>query len=519
MSDVYAQLQRRITEGTLLEGRYRVGEPIGSGAYGMIFAAVDETTGEQVAIKAIPPAHNDSSSTAHGRFQREMVVIRNLVHPNIISMYDWGETDDHYIFMVLEFIDGATLDDVVRHRPLTTLQAVDVTRQIALALQVAHKSGVIHRDLKPANVMLTRRRDGSFLVKVLDFGMAKLLHDIEGQSIVELTREGMAVGTPRYIAPEQARGLAIGPGADLYAVGLLLYEMLTGEQAVKAHTVDAAVSAHVSSKPLELPELADADAIMHPIVRKLLEKNVDKRFRDTGELLKALKEVEAVLSPAPRGPAPIPGAVALSPTPESKGGSQAKETTQPVPSQPGGDAPAAQALELDYEAYTHHAPATMDPRRRRRRSRMGHWFRLPRTLGEAGESLLALIIAPVAFILITAHFAQLTMPARYGVGLLWPAVALIWSLAAHSVDWRHSFFRLLWVLSFAAIFLAHVLGPPVLAQELLRNPTWFLLPLGEGPVVDVVGQLVTNFSRNYAVFIQTLWPFKDPALAVAIPGG
>src|SRR5690554_180844 len=238
MSSPHRRLQQLIRQGDLLVGRYRIGRRVGAGAYGMIFSAVDEITSERVAIKAIPPADSQSSETAAGRFQREMKVIRALVHANIISLYDWGRTDQGLIFMVLEYIEGETLDQIAHASPLS--------------LEVALDHGVIHRDLKPANVMLTPTRYGGYKVKVLDFGMAKLLSKIEDESIVDLTREGIAVGTPRYIAPEQARGLPVGPAADMYAVGLLFYEMLAGEQAVKASSVQDAISAHVSRKPLEL---------------------------------------------------------------------------------------------------------------------------------------------------------------------------------------------------------------------------------------------------------------------------
>lgn len=498
MKDVYAQLQGRIKEGTVLQGRYRVGKAIGAGAYGMIFSAIDDVTGEQVAIKAIPPAHNESSRTAHGRFQREMVVIRNLVHGNIIAIYDWGETEDNFIFMVLEYIDGETLDAVVRHCPLPLEQAIDVTRQIANALEVAHRNGVIHRDLKPANVMLSPRREGGFAVKVLDFGMAKLLDGLEGESIVELTREGMAVGTPRYIAPEQARGQPIGPAADLYALGLLLYEMVTGAQAVKANSVQGAVTAHVSSKPLDLPELMEADPAIHPIILKLLEKDVDKRFQSSAELLHALNSLdkEPPHLPSMSGPPPVVGVLAVMAQPK------------PVPSQDGA------SLEIDYDAFKAHAPADQDPLVRRQAASKGPWFRLPETFLELAETVFALVIAPISFILFTAHFFQYSLELRYALGLGAPAIALGWSLIAHSDDWRFSFWRLLWCLSLVAIFIAHLLGPSLLAQELLRNPAWFLLPLGEGPFVTLLSDMVVFFARHYAWLIQALWPFHDPTLAL-----
>lgn len=275
--------------GELLQGRYRIGEAIGTGAYGEIFGAVDEQTGQQVAIKALPLAGRDIHDTARGRFQREMMVIRNLNHPNIIAIYDWGERDNQVVFMALEYVEGHTLERIVRNQPMALEQAIHVAHQIALALQAAHVLGVIHRDLKPANIMLSQTSEGDYVVKVLDFGMAKMLSKIEDESIVELTREGMAVGTPRYIAPEQARGLPVGPTTDLYALGLLLYEMLTGVQAVKADSVELAVRAHVSAEPLELAEIDQVPAMVRPVLAKLLEKKVVNRYQDAAEVLVQLE--------------------------------------------------------------------------------------------------------------------------------------------------------------------------------------------------------------------------------------
>ncbi|MFP4601213.1 MAG: serine/threonine protein kinase, partial [Persicimonas sp.] len=270
--------------GDLLVDRYRIEDVVGSGAFGAIFSAIDQHSGERVAVKALPPETEQVSATALARFRREMKVISNLVHRHIVGLYDFGQTHDEVFFMILEYVDGLPLDRAVRGRPMEPQDALDVGEQIASALQLAHHSGVVHRDLKPANIMISGQ-PGAYVAKVLDFGMAKLLTRIDDESIAQLTREGMAVGTPRYIAPEQARGEQVGPWTDLYALGLLMYEMFTGARAVKADDVEGAVSAHVSREPLELEELDQIPEVFRPLIFGLIEKNPQRRFRDADTVL------------------------------------------------------------------------------------------------------------------------------------------------------------------------------------------------------------------------------------------
>ena len=281
-------VQQYIRPGDRVGGRYQIEGFVGAGAYGAIFSAIDLETMERVAVKALPPANDGMNRTAIGRFQREMKVISRLRHPNIIAMYDFGETEQRIVYMILEFIDGQTLFDLCNQNKLDDAQALDVTTQIASALAEAHAKGVVHRDLKPQNVMVVQQPNGRYLVKVLDFGMAKLLTGSDDSSIVQLTREGVAVGTPRYIAPEQARGKDVGPWSDLYALGLLMYEAFTGERAVKADTIESAIIAHVSPEPLELEEIDDVPKYVRPVLFKLIEKKIKRRYQSAGEVLSDL---------------------------------------------------------------------------------------------------------------------------------------------------------------------------------------------------------------------------------------
>ena len=153
-------LERYINSGDRIGDVYEVEDTIGYGAFGAIFSAIDQNTGERVAIKALPPTTELDSETAHGRFQRELKVIGQLVHENIITLYDFGHTEDDVFYMVLEYVDGVTLDEYVRNQTVSRQTALSLTSQIAEALHHAHQEGVIHRDLKPANIMIVDRRVG-----------------------------------------------------------------------------------------------------------------------------------------------------------------------------------------------------------------------------------------------------------------------------------------------------------------------------------------------------------------------
>lgn len=534
MGNVHRQLEELIGSRRRLAGRYRIETKIGAGAYGMIFFAVDAVEDRKVAVKAIPPSARERSDTAIARFQREMKVIRNLEHPNIVTLYDWGTTDDGLIYMVLEYIEGKTLDAVVRDNPMDEATAVSTLRQLASALDAAHNAGVIHRDLKPANVMVARGGDGKLRVKVLDFGMAKLLAPLGDESIIDLTREGMAVGTPRYIAPEQARGRQIGPPADMYAVGLLMYEMFTGVQAVKAETVDGALRAHVSDDPLQLDEIEAIPERMRSVLFTLLEKDPERRIQSATVLSDLLQEPpdrwRSVLDDTDNvriGPAlgdvtgDFPGAGKAADSQEEtlemerrstspSNGRSKKGRPKPVAADtgPGLAVEASDSLELAGRTPApqmddHHPRRQLSGRRRvmersRRRSQGYQWFRPPRTGVEWAELALSVVLIPVAFLAVGAQAGGWGFVSRFGVSLVAPVVALVWAMSRDSGEWRKSFGRRCWTCCLAAIAIAHLLGPEELATELVRNPTWFLQPVQGVPGVGVIERMATWFSQHWA---------------------
>ncbi len=526
MSQWHREMEGQLRRQGPLKGRYEIESPLGAGAYGMILQARDQRDNQRVAIKVIPQAAAERSDTAVGRFRREMKVIRSLDHPNIVAMHDWGHTGEGLLFMVLEFIEGQTLDEVVRHRPMTREVGVDTGRQIALAVDAAHRQGVIHRDLKPANIMLVPRGNAEgYQVKVLDFGMAKMLGSVGDEGVIDLTREGMAVGTPRYIAPEQARGKEVGPTSDLYAVGLLLYEIFTGVQAVEADTVRGAVNAHVSSHPLELRALEEVPVGIRSIIVKAVEKTPERRFQKGRELAAALQDPDEwarrhakQVGGGGLGPAlgdmtgDFPGASSQGKQEGRRRGDRAQRSRK-VDAKRGGE-----PLQLDESvkeraqeerrrsgAWREEATGETRPQRSK-----GRWFRPPRGVSEWSEALLSGFALVLAFLCMGAQFSDLEWGARLVVAGGAPILAMGLALSRDSGAWEMTLGRLGWVIGLPVVVVAHGLGPGEMAVELMRNPSWFLTPLDGLPGVAWLGEGVDWMGRHWAALVLTVFEAPTP---------
>ena len=206
-------------DGQLISGRYRLQAVLGRGGMATVWRGVDERLGRRVAVKLLDGADTADPAMLQ-RFDREARTAGGLTHPNIVAVYDVG-SDNGAPYLVMELIDGTTLATLLVRGPLPIDQAVDVARQICDALAVAHAQGVVHRDIKPANILITT----TGTVKVCDFGIARLTH----QQQTDLTAPHTAIGTSAYMAPEQASGGAVDGRTDLYALGCVLYAMLTGQ--------------------------------------------------------------------------------------------------------------------------------------------------------------------------------------------------------------------------------------------------------------------------------------------------
>jgi dipeptidyl aminopeptidase/acylaminoacyl peptidase len=284
--------------GTRL-GRYEILSPLGSGGMGEVYRARDTRLDRDVAVKILPESvANDPERLA--RFDREAKAVAALSHPNILALHDAG-TEGGVSFAVMELLEGETLRDRLMSGPLPPRRAIDIAVQIARGLAAAHARGLVHRDLKPENVFLVA--DGH--VKILDFGLAKAADQTTDSAdtatqLPGVTDPGTVLGTAGYMAPEQVRGQAIDARADLFALGVVLYEMLSGRRAFQAETAAETMTAILKEEPPELPERAELTPALTSIVRHAIEKQPAERFQSARDIAFALQSLSG------SGTAPMP---------------------------------------------------------------------------------------------------------------------------------------------------------------------------------------------------------------------
>lgn len=229
-------------EGARVAHRYRIGRALGEGSMARVFEAVDETTGAQVAIKILHPRLSLDPRGLE-RFRREAEATKRLDHPGTVRMFDFGRDDKGLFYLVMERVEGRDLNTLIAEEaPLTPRRVVNLLSQILRALSAAHTAGVLHRDLKPENVLV----DAQDRVKLCDFGMAKLR---ESQHHPGITASGFVCGTPEFMAPEQAQGRPMDERADLYAVGCVMYQLMTGEMPFTGDSALETIEKHVSQRP------------------------------------------------------------------------------------------------------------------------------------------------------------------------------------------------------------------------------------------------------------------------------
>jgi serine/threonine-protein kinase len=277
------------TTGDLVAGRYRIEAEIGRGGFGIVFRASHTETQRLVAVKVLHSTFARSEPTAVERFRREAILSASLQYPNTVSLYDYGETEDGVFFIAMEYLLGTPLNHALhRAGQFSAQRALHITKQILFSLWEAHEKDIIHRDIKPENIMLTPLHYDQDFVKVMDFGIAK----IASGSGPQITKAGQAYGTPQYMAPEQLQGSQISPGTDLYAVGLILYEMLVGKPAVKDTNLAQIISEVIFGPPVSLPESLDVPGSVRELVERACTKEVSRRYGSAREFVAAIERVE-----------------------------------------------------------------------------------------------------------------------------------------------------------------------------------------------------------------------------------
>jgi len=288
-----------VEAGTVVDGRYRVLHRLGSGGMADVYLAQDALLGRQVALKLLHHRFAEDQEFVE-RFRREASSAAGLSHPNVVSVYDRGEWDGTY-YIAMEYLPGRSLKAVVReHGPLAPSDAIDIAIQILLALRFAHRRGIIHRDIKPHNVIL----DEEGRAKVTDFGIARA-----GAS--DMTMTGSIMGTAQYLSPEQAQGHAVTEASDLYAVGVVLYELLTGGVPFEGESAVTIALKQVSVQPVppsqRNPQVSPA---LDAVVMRALAKDPAARFAGADELIAALQQARIGVAPAPLPPGVGPPATA-----------------------------------------------------------------------------------------------------------------------------------------------------------------------------------------------------------------
>ncbi len=275
-----------LAPGQMFANRYRVEQVIGRGGMGVVYKANDTQLDEVVAIKTLPGDVMQRSPEDLERFKREIRLARRITHRNVLRTYDYGEAEGVY-FISMEFVRGYTLSELLAEaggRQMAPRVAMGISRQICRGLQAAHEQGIIHRDIKPQNVLIDSKGE----VKLMDFGIARMTESKDA-----MTQAGLIVGTPHYMSPEQVQGRTLDARSDVYAMGVLMYEMLAGRRPFESSALTGILTAHITEVPRPLvdvrPEIGER---ISAIVMRCLAKDPKARYADAGALLHDLDAVE-----------------------------------------------------------------------------------------------------------------------------------------------------------------------------------------------------------------------------------
>ncbi len=280
--------------GTLVENRFEILHSIGQGGMATVYKAEHKQVELVVAIKILK-VDEDMSPSDVERLKREARALNSLFHPNIVKIYSFGILESGEPYLVLDFLEGETLDDIIMSGDLKPVDwAIEAFRQICRGLACAHDSCMIHRDLKPSNVMIVAKDDEGTFVKLLDFGIARSRkHSVSDQ---KLTVKGEIFGSPLYMSPEQATGKEVDHRADIYSFGCLMYETLCGQPPHVGESMVQTLMKHVGETPAPLSSVREIPFSLEAIVAKCMEKNPANRYQAVAEIEADLGECAANLS-------------------------------------------------------------------------------------------------------------------------------------------------------------------------------------------------------------------------------
>ena len=307
----------RLERGTELGG-YRIEQQIGSGGMGIVYRVTNVALGRVYALKVLAPELAEDEQFRR-RFQREMQIAASIDHPNVVGIHYAGEQDG-FLFLAMDYVHGEDLRQLIlRDGAVDPARAVGILTQVGFALDAAHAKGLVHRDIKPGNVLLTIR-DGDERAYLTDFGLAK-----RSSTLAELTVAGSIVGTADYMAPEQVRGDPSDVRTDIYALGCVFFQMLTGKVPYERDTTLATMFAHVNDPPPELePPLVDEFPEFTPVVQQAMAKKPEDRYLSAGDLARdaaaalsgaRYKGAPSMVATGDARPAPAPAAAESSPEP------------------------------------------------------------------------------------------------------------------------------------------------------------------------------------------------------------
>ena len=274
--------------GKVIDGRYEIQQRVGEGGMGVVYKARQMSIDRIIALKMLNQQMQGDQTWVQ-RFYNEAKACSRLQHPNTIRMFDFGQTQDGRLFMTMEFLDGISLRDALQRGPIAPQRVVKILIQCCASLAEAHSIGIIHRDIKPDNVFLLNMAGSPDFVKLLDFSVAKLL---EGDRMK--TQAGVVFGTPQYMSPEQGRGLPLDARSDLYALGVLAFEMLSGNVPYNDDNAMTVIQMHLHGAIPPMPDSVPYS--VQAIVRRAMEKEPARRYQSAGEMMQHCQQVFAELN-------------------------------------------------------------------------------------------------------------------------------------------------------------------------------------------------------------------------------